>query len=128
MNHSAPWSTTLTDEEGRLKDQPCILRLHDEACSPSAPLRSQFPLPNEVLDVVLDHIICDNNESYNDVLSFLLTCKGCNEPGFKKYLYRTVCFAPNLKSIAILKGIANDPPRAKLVRAIVYKDAAPRRL
>ena len=128
MNLLAPWSITLTDEEGRLNVQPHILRIHDEACSPSAPLRSQFPLPNEVLDVVLDNVVCDNNESYNDVLSFLLTCKGCNEPGFKKYLYRTVCFAPDLKSIAILKGIADDPARAKLVRAIVYKDAAPRRL
>lgn len=128
MNQLAPWLSTLADEEAHLRDQPHILRLHDEACSPAVPLRSQFPFPNEVLDVVLDHVICDNNKSYNDVLSFLLTCKGCNEPGFKKYLYRTVCFAPNPKSLSVLKEIADDPARARLVKSVVYKDAAPRRL
>jgi hypothetical protein len=39
-----------------------------------------------------------------------------------------VYFAPNPKTLAKLKGIANDPVRAKLVKAMVYRDAAPRRL
>lgn len=128
MNQLAPWSSTLADEQARLMGQPRIPRFHEEACSPSAPLRSKFPLANEILDVVLHHVIRDNSKSYNDVLSFLLTCKGCNKPGFKQYLYRTVCFAPNPKSLAILKGIADDPARAKLVKAILYEDAAPTRL
>jgi len=109
-------------------DQPCRLRLHDENCSPATPLRSELPFPNELIDAVLEYVICDNNESSHDVISFLLTSKACNKLGFQKHLYRTVCFTPNPDSLAVLKGIADDPARAKLVKAVVYKEAAPRRL
>jgi len=123
-----PWPITPADSQTRVMNKPRHLRLHDENCSPVTPLRSKLPFPNELIDVILEYVICDNNESSHDVISFLLTSKACNKPGFQKHLYRTVCFAPNPDSLAVLKGIADDPARAKVVKAVVYKDAAPRRL
>jgi hypothetical protein len=128
MDRFSPRSFTLGDEEARFRNQPRLLRVHDDDCSPSTPMRTQFPLPNELLEFLLGYIIYDYNESSRDVLSFLLTCRACDEPEFQRYLHRTVYFAPNPKTLAKLKEIASDPVLAKLVKTMVYKDAAPRRL
>ncbi|CAG5142451.1 uncharacterized protein ALTATR162_LOCUS1154 [Alternaria atra] len=116
-------ATSVVAEHASITGQPRLVRLHDDNCSSSTPVRSRFPIPNELLDIVLEHVIRNNTSSYRDILTFLLTCRACNTPEFQKYIYRTVCFAPNPKSIAVLKAIY--PVRANLVKALVYRDAAP---
>jgi hypothetical protein len=96
--------------------------------STASPTRSAFPLPNELLDLVLEHLVDDNLESPHDVLSFLLTCRACNRAEFQKFIYRTMCFEPSREGIAALQKIADNPDCACHVKALVYKDVAPKEL
>jgi hypothetical protein len=77
-------------------------------------------LPNELIDIVLEYLVDDNLGSPDDVLSFLLTCRGCNRVEFQKFLYRTVCFEPSWKGMAALQKIAEDPDKAPLVKDLVF--------
>jgi hypothetical protein len=128
MNQTSSRPTMLVDKHTWAMDQLRLLRLHDDKCLSSTPARIGFPLPNELLDIVLGHVIHDNTSSCHDIISFPLTCRACNRAEFRKCMYRTACFMPNPKSLAVLKDIAEDLARARLLKAVVYKDPAPRRV
>jgi hypothetical protein len=104
-----------------------ILQLHKPKQS-SSPFDNSFPLPNELLDIVLGHLVHDNIDSPHDILSFLVACRTCNRAEFQKYIYHTVCFIPSQEALEVPKSIAEHPERAKLVKALVYKDGVPIRL